>query len=67
MQYSNVLLLSKDNLLRNTLQTRISNLFSCNILEGAKWRVFEGIPHPRTTHKVDNSVEKIFYQSRGLL
>jgi len=35
MQYSNVLLLSKDNLLRNTLQARISNLFSCNILEGA--------------------------------
>ena len=36
MQYSDVLLLSKDNLLRNTLQARISNLFLSNILEGAK-------------------------------
>jgi hypothetical protein len=35
IQYSNVLLLSEDNLLRNMLQTRISNSFSCNILEGA--------------------------------
>jgi hypothetical protein len=36
MQYLNVLLLSKDNILSNTLQTRISNLFLSNILEGAK-------------------------------
>ena len=37
MQYSDVLLLSKDNLLSNTLQTRISNLFFSNILEGANY------------------------------
>jgi 5-methylcytosine-specific restriction endonuclease McrA len=35
MQYSDVLLLSKDIVLRNSLKARSSNLFSSNILEGA--------------------------------
>ena len=36
MQYYGVFLLSKDNLLRNTLLARISCSVSCNLLEGAK-------------------------------
>ncbi|MDP3395041.1 MAG: hypothetical protein Q8S57_00005, partial [Methanoregula sp.] len=62
-QFPDVLLLSNDNLLRNTLQARISNSFWCNILEGATGILFKkGLMTKKRmmfSHQLQNASKKI--------